>query len=127
MTTYPQENFNKSFIIPQEKNVAVIVIDMHVMIILDSDIIILEKSLKTMVNKLSGEQNVQFSEYTSYRRKHKNKTVFEIYKLPDGSVRLISKKYGVNAIYDGQNIRLEVSRKKIIIKHQMLTLLYVSE
>lgn len=130
MTTYPQQNFNKSLSIPEEKTVAVLVNEIEdgnkeINIILGSNEIILYKSsnyLKATVN----EQNVQFSQHTSYRHKHKNKTAIEIFKLPDDSIRLISKKYGIDAVYDGERIRLEVSKKKRnIIQHQILTLPYV--
>nr|XP_012221807.1 PREDICTED: uncharacterized protein LOC105671873 [Linepithema humile] len=115
MTTYSQENFNKSLIIPEEKSVAVMVNEMDdgskkINMILGGNEILLEKSLdylKATVN----EHNVQFSRYTSYQHKHKNKTAIEIFELPDGSIRLISNKYGVNAVYDGERIRLEVSDK----------------
>lgn len=132
MTTYSQKNFNQSLMNPEEKSVAVMVNEMDdgskkINMILGDNDILLEKSLNYLKARVN-EQNVQLSQYTSYRHKHENQTAIEIFELPDGSIRLISKKYGVNALYDGERIRLEVSKnKKIIIEHHMLTLPDVSK
>jgi len=56
---------------------------------------------------LNGEK-IQCTQHKSHRVQKDDEIILEIFKLPDESIMIISEEYGVNAVYDGERIRLEV-------------------
>lgn len=56
-----------------------------------------------------NEQEIKLSKQRSYQDKEEKKTIAEILIQPDGSLTLDSAKHGINILYDGKYIRLQVS------------------
>jgi hypothetical protein len=115
MTTYPQknpDNPDKSLPIPEEMQVAVLVkeTDGHhkqVRMIMGDKEIEMHKSGDDVEAMLNGEK-IQCTQHKSHRVQKDDEIILEIFKLPDESIMIISEEYGVNAVYDGERIRLEV-------------------
>ncbi|XP_019887836.2 uncharacterized protein LOC105281428 [Ooceraea biroi] len=115
MTTYSKrnpENPNEFFPIPEEMQLAVVVQDTddnhrQVRMIMGDNKLEMHKSGDHVEATLNGEK-VPFSQYKSYRVKEDDETIIEIFELPDGSVRVMSEKYEMNVVYDGERVRLEL-------------------
>jgi len=115
MTTYPQknpDNSDESLPIPEEIQVAVLVKETdgghkQVRMIMGDKEIEMHKSGDHLEAMLNGEK-VQCSQHKSHRVKKDDETVLEIFRLPDESIMILSEEHGVNAVYDGERIRLEV-------------------
>ncbi|XP_011879026.1 PREDICTED: vitellogenin-3-like [Vollenhovia emeryi] len=118
MTTYRQqdpENPERTMDIPEDMKVAVVTTDMDdgsrkLFIFLDNQKVLMQKVNKRLEAFVDG-QPVSLSKNRWYRHSQDGKTVFEIIELPDGSIKFTSDKYGLEAVYDGQHIKLKASDK----------------
>nr|XP_012221881.1 PREDICTED: vitellogenin-1-like [Linepithema humile] len=59
---------------------------------------------------LINGQEVKLSKQKSHQDKEKRKTVAELFIQPDDSLTLNSKNHGINILYDGKRVRLQVTK-----------------
>lgn len=57
--------------------------------------------------KVNGEK-VNYSKHKSHKEKKHGKVTFELFELPDKSLKLISEKYDIEIVYDGYRAQIEV-------------------
>lgn len=57
--------------------------------------------------KINGDQ-VKFSKRNSHIEKKNGEVIFELFELPDKSMKLVSDKYDIELMYDGDRAQVEV-------------------
>ncbi|XP_012280139.1 vitellogenin [Orussus abietinus] len=118
MTTYPKEDPDdpqNDLKIPEDMKVSVLCRDMG------GDKKEVKVNLGNMEIRLApeggkgaayiGNERPSYSQKQGYQYKKDGKVFFEIFELPDGSVRLSSEKFGFDAAYDGAHLRIKASYK----------------
>lgn len=114
MTTYPQNYDNyKGYKIPENSRVAVLAQDANdgsriVTIILGNQEVRFTRSGNNAEAVVNGK-TVDLMLPGGYQYHQNNENVYEIVRLPNGSIRLYSSKYGISAVYDGQRLQIWVS------------------
>lgn len=127
MTTVPQDDSNYDYDndddYPEDMRITVAARDFgkddgkEVKITLGDDEVIFSPSHSNPEVKVNGKQ-VQVSEDKSYVETDdddEDEIQFEIYQLPDGSVKLSSDEYGIEAVYDGSRVKISVSLMPYIL------------
>ncbi|KOX68248.1 Vitellogenin, partial [Melipona quadrifasciata] len=118
MTTYPQlnpENSEEKLRIPKDSNVAILVRDREndqkeVKVLLgNTKIQFVPTSNLPIVNV--NEQTVSVTDDQTYQERQDDKVLFEIFKLNDNSLELISDRYDINLITDGSRLLIKASDK----------------
>jgi len=117
VTTYPQldlDNLNNYTRIPKELRMAVLAKDTDsdsksITLLLGNEEVQLMKLDNHLKAKINGK-TMELPQLENYQHLQSNKTVFEIGKLPDQSIEVTSKKYGMSAVYDGERVQLLVSK-----------------
>jgi len=129
LTTYPQRdtNLNNYMKIPKKSRVAVLAEDAdsnskNITLLLDNHEIQLLKLDNQLKAKIDGK-TIESPQLESYQYLRNGEIVFEIGKLPDQSIEVISDKYGISAVYDGERVQLLVSKnmKQTNIKSVIVT------
>lgn len=118
MITSPQENPanpDELWTMSQKTKMLVLVREMdnnskQARIILGDNEIYLEQLNQQKCQCKVNGQTVRYSQHVSYQHKEDNQTTFEMFELMDGSIRLMSTKYEMNAVYDGYRLRVEVNK-----------------
>lgn len=118
MTVSPQQEYDRSQVtrIPQQLRTAVLVREQayqskQLSILLGESEIDMQrvKIGKTIEVRING-QRLTVPDDQSYRYTQNNIDVAEIFYLSDGSIELISTRYGINLVYDGERVQLQVSK-----------------
>lgn len=114
MTTYKQQdpdNHKYYMSIPSQLGVSILAQDAQdnsrivTMLLANREI-----KLMKLNNLLKVFIDGQLMKGQNYVHRHHGEVVFEIVALPDGSVQVISDKYGIGAVYDGERIKISVSK-----------------
>ncbi|KAK1126495.1 hypothetical protein K0M31_005130 [Melipona bicolor] len=118
MTTYPQlnpENSEEKLRIPKDSNVAILVRDTEndqkeVKVLLgNTKIQFIPTSNLPTVNV--NEQTVSVTDDQTYQERQDDTVLFEIFKMNDNSLQLISNWYDINLITDGTRLLIKASDK----------------
>ncbi|XP_046741037.1 vitellogenin-like [Diprion similis] len=120
MSTVPEEdpdNYNKDLDIPEDMQVSVIARDVsndekEIKITLGDDEITFSPSKSGAEVQVNGKQ-IKISEDDSYAEKNdeEDEVVWEIFALPDGSAKLSSYEFGIDAVYDGSRVKISAGQK----------------
>ena len=116
MTTYPKlnpENRKEKLRIPEDKSFSILSRETEsgqkeAKVLIGNQEIKLWPSGSQPEVRLDGK-NVEISRDVSHHERHGDKVVFQINRLSDNSIEIVSEKYDVNLVYDGTRIRIQTT------------------
>lgn len=115
MTTYQKwdpKNRQEKLWIPEDKSLSILSRETEsgqkeVKVLIGNHEIKLWPSGSQPEVRLNGK-NVEISQDASHHERHGDEVVFQINRLSDNSIGIVSEKYDVNLVYDGTRILIQV-------------------
>ncbi|XP_001607396.1 vitellogenin [Nasonia vitripennis] len=119
MTPYPKhdpDTPSKKLEIPENMQVSILTREnengqKELKITLGESLIELSASGPRQTHAKVNGNKVHYSKHKSYKEKKHGKVLFELFELSDESLKLVSKKYDIEIVYDGYRAQIETGER----------------